>query len=331
MYNRIICLDNLKRSGSELNLPRLKDAGIEFIHGDVRNPSDLEFSNIAIDTIIECSAEPSVLAGYNESPMYVIESNLFGAVNCLELARKHNSTFIFLSSSRIYPYTKLCSLEYEEKETRFVPINYDKIPGLSKKGISEQFPLEGIRSIYGSTKLNAEYLIMEYAVAYEIKTIINRCGVITGPWQMGKVDQGVFVYWMASHFYKKPLRYIGFGGKGKQARDFLNIQDLCQLIQIQLDNIDNTYNETYNVGGGTWCSLSLLEATKLCQEITGNSVDIEGIQENRPADIPWYITDNSKIMSHTTWKPQKNANETFSEIYTWLKENTNILKNLFNC
>ena len=37
----IVALDNLMRRGSELNLPRLREAGVEFIHGDVREPADL--------------------------------------------------------------------------------------------------------------------------------------------------------------------------------------------------------------------------------------------------------------------------------------------------
>ena len=59
--SEIICLDNLKRRGSELNLSRLRKAGIRFIHGDIRNKEDLEVIN-NIDLLLECSAEPSVLA-----------------------------------------------------------------------------------------------------------------------------------------------------------------------------------------------------------------------------------------------------------------------------
>ena len=38
---QVVVLDNLMRRGSELNLKRLKDAGIDFIHGDVRIQNDL--------------------------------------------------------------------------------------------------------------------------------------------------------------------------------------------------------------------------------------------------------------------------------------------------
>ena len=99
---KIIALDNLKRRGSELNIPRLKQAGIEFVHGDVRNAEDLEASALPVDLILECSAEPSVLAGYT-SPGYVLQTNLIGTINCLELARQTQADFIFLSTSRVIP------------------------------------------------------------------------------------------------------------------------------------------------------------------------------------------------------------------------------------
>src|SRR4051812_7740015 len=96
----IIALDNLKRRGSELNLERFKRAGIKFLHGDVRNPSDLTEAGNA-DLIIDCAAEPSVLAGTNGSPRYVIETNLNGTVNVLEHARQTGAQIIFLSTSRV--------------------------------------------------------------------------------------------------------------------------------------------------------------------------------------------------------------------------------------
>ena len=64
--------------------------------------------------------------------------------------------------------------------------------------------------------------------------MIDRCGVIAGPWQMGKVDQGVFTHWMLAHHFRNPLTYIGFGGEGKQVRDLLHVEDLVDLVERQL-------------------------------------------------------------------------------------------------
>ena len=64
---------------------------------------------------------------------------------------------------------------------------------------------------------------------YGVRAIVNRCGVLTGPWQMGKVDQGVFTLWVAMHVFKGELKYKGYGGAGKQVRDLLHIDDFADL------------------------------------------------------------------------------------------------------
>ncbi|MDP9117045.1 MAG: NAD-dependent epimerase/dehydratase family protein, partial [Actinomycetota bacterium] len=221
----VVALDNLHRRGSELNLPRLREAGVQFAAGDVRELDDL-LAVGAIDAMVECSAEPSVLAGTDGSPDYLIRSNLFGAYNCLELVRRHRAQIVFLSTSRVYPVAGLRGLALRETDTRFELADVQVLPGAGPDGISEAFPLAGSRTLYGTTKLAAELLIEEYREAYGIRTAINRCGVIAGPWQMGKVDQGVFTYWMLAHHLGRPLRYIGFGGSGRQVRDLLHVEDL---------------------------------------------------------------------------------------------------------
>ncbi len=319
-HYQIFALDNLKRRGSELNLPRLKEAGIIFFHGDVRNPED--FNELPeINFIIEASAEPSVLAGINSTPDYLVNTNLSGTVNCLNFAVKKNANFIFLSTSRVYPINQIEKIIYEEKETRFNIKEKQNISGISLTGISEDFPLEGYRSIYGATKLCSEYLINEYQHFYNLKTVINRCGVLTGPWQMGKVDQGVVVLWMARHFWKQDLSYIGFNGSGKQVRDILHVNDLFELTDYQIHNIDKINGETYNVGGGKDVSVSLKELTHYCSEISGNTISINEVKENRTADISLYITDNSKVTAATGWEPKTGTKEILKNIYDWIKNN----------
>ena len=111
--------------------------------------------------------------------------------------------------------------------------------------------------------------------------MIDRCGVIAGPWQMGKVDQGVFTHWMLAHHFGNPLSYIGFGGEGKQVRDLLHVDDLVDLVERQLLDPAAWDGRTVNVGGGRECSLSLLETTEICRELTGNEVPIEPVAETR--------------------------------------------------
>jgi len=322
---RVIAFDNLKRRGSELNLPRLRDGGIEFVHGDIRNQEDFD-ALPPVEAIIEASAEPSVLAGLTSAPDYLINTNLGGTINCLNYARKHDAAFVFLSTSRIYPINQIDAIKLEEAPTRFEVSAEQDFAGISPRGLAENFPLEGYRSLYGATKLCSEYLIQEYQHFYNLRTVINRCGVLTGPWQMGKVDQGVIVLWVARHFWKQPLGYFGFGGTGKQVRDILHVDDLFELVQYQLQNLDQMTGKILNVGGGREVSVSLQELTEICQRVTGNTVPIASQAENRQADIALYLTDNTRVTELTGWQPKRSAEQIVTEVYHWLRENETQLK-----
>ncbi|MBU4222852.1 MAG: NAD-dependent epimerase/dehydratase family protein [Euryarchaeota archaeon] len=319
--SQVVALDNLRRRGSELNLSRLKENGVEFVHGDIRNKEDLEGAGKA-DIIMECSAEPSALAGFNSSPDYLLNTNLLGTINCLEYARKYGADIMFLSTSRVYPFKTINNLNYIETPTRFELSDEQDIPGVSSKGITEVFPLNGPRTLYGATKLASELIIQEYIEMYGLRGIINRCGAITGSWQMGKIDQGFVVLWAAKHHYNQSLNYIGFGGKGKQVRDVLHVKDLYRLLEIQINDMASFNGEIYNVGGGLERTVSLLELTRLCQEYTGHKILIERVNDDRAGDIRIYITDNSKITEKTGWKPEITVDQIIHEISSWIKENS---------
>lgn len=324
----IIAFDNLKRKGSALNINRLTESDVVFIHGDIRNKED--FDQIGrIDLLIEASAEPSVLAGINSSLDYLINTNLNGTINCLNFAAKHQAGFVFLSTSRVYPIQKLESIHFSETPLRFQITGDQDLEGVSADGISENFPLDGARSFYGATKLASEILIQEYNAWFGMKTVINRCGILAGPFQMGKVDQGVIALWVARHLLKSKLEYFGYGGEGKQLRDVLHIHDLFRLIDQQIHDIDLFNGQVFNVGGGNGSSVSLKELTALCEKVSGNKISIEKKPENRQADIRIYITDNKKVTKLSGWKPEKKPIEIVTEIYGWMKENHLPLNKLF--
>lgn len=326
---RVIAFDNLRRRGSELNLPRLRAAGVTFVHGDVRSPDDFRAAGDA-EVLIECSGETSVLAGYDGSPGCVIESNLGGAIHGLEYARTRGAAVVYLSSSRVYPIAALQSLRLRETQTRFdlEAEQPRQERGAGPAGISEDFPLEGARSLYGATKRCAELLIEEYAAAYGVRAVINRCGLIAGPGQMGKTDQGVVTLWVARHVYQRPLRYIGFGGSGKQVRDVLHIDDLVRLILLELENLPRVSGSVFNVGGGASRSISLLELTELCRRVTGNSTEIQGDPTPRPADVPWYVSDCRRIETAIGWTPRRSVEETVGDIHSWILRNKSELEHV---
>jgi len=315
----IVALDNLRRRGSELNLPRLRAAGVRFEHGDVRAAGDL-LALPRVDAIVECSAEPSALAGTDGATDYAVSANLVGAWHCLELARRDRADVVFLSTSRVYPVATLAGLALEPAATRFELRDDQPVAGASAAGIAEDFPLAGARTLYGATKLAGELLVEEYRAAFGVRAVVDRCGVIAGPWQMGKVDQGVFTYWMLAHRLGRPLSYLGFDGTGRQVRDLLHVDDLVELLDDQLLRPDHWDGVVANVGGGRACSLSLQETTALCRELTGREVPVTPAGADRPGDVPVYLSDCTRLFAHTDWRPRRSARDTLADIAAWIAE-----------
>lgn len=324
----IYSFDNLRRRGSELNLTRLNNEKIHFLHGDVRNKEDLFSINIKFDVIIDASADCSVMSGLENDSSYVVNTNLVGTFNCLELAKTQKSIFIFLSTSRVYGIDSLESILYDEADTRYFILDTQNMQHVSSNGITELFSTNGTKSLYGATKLSSELLLQEYSKSFNFDMVINRCGIIAGPWQMGNINQGVVTSWLARHYWKKSLKYTGYSGTGKQVRDILDVRDLAELIDWQIHNISRVSGEIFNVGGGIQNSISLLELTDLCEKITQNKIHVGQDITARKNDIRIYITDNTKIMHMTSWRPIKSVVQTLQDTYDWIVKNENDLFNV---
>ncbi len=325
----IIAFDNLKRRGSELNLLDLKDNNIKFLHGDIRNIEDFEIIG-DYDVLVEASAEPSVLAGLDSNPDYVVNNNFLGSLNCIKNCLKNNAKLIFLSTSRVYPFDKIENSNFIEEQDRYNFSEHQNETGISRLGVSEALNMQGARSFYGVTKYASELFIQEYIKFYQLQATITRFGVIAGPRQMGKTDQGVVTLWMAKHFWKQSLKYIGYGGLGKQVRDILHINDLMNLIDLQIHDFDKFNGKIYNAGGGLENSLSLRQMTELCENISGNKINVVGENSNRPADLKVFITDNTKIKNEIGWYPKKTSNDVFTDVYLWICKNESKLKNILS-
>jgi len=321
---KVIALDNLYRRGSELALSRLKEAGVEFVHGDIRCKEDIEALG-SFDLMLECSAEPSVRAGYGQDPSYLIHTNLLGTIHCLEAVRKVKADLVFLSTSRVYSIHKLQELPLQIDGKRLMLKGTSAQEGWSEHGISTSFSLAGSRSLYGTTKLASELLLEEYGAMYGLNILINRCGVIAGPWQMGKVDQGFVTLWVARHFFGGTLKYTGFGGHGHQVRDVLHIEDLYDLLVLQLEQLSKHRGKIYNVGGGLKNSTSLAELTDWCTR-ENKPIEIGSDPQSHPADIPYYVTDNREVTAAMGWLPRRTLENTLGDVQRWLSAHQQTVK-----
>ena len=310
---QIYSLDNLSRKGSSLNKKRLDKKKIKNFNINIENFNKLKLLP-KFNLIIDCCAEPAIEASKYDTDR-VFNTNLLGTFNVLKKCIKDNANIIFLSSSRVYSIEKLRYLVKKTNLSKPLKINYK---------INENFVTSSVSSLYGFTKLASEKLIQEMFYKTNLKFIINRFGVIAGPWQFGKQDQGFVPLWIAKHFLKKKLSYIGFGGKGHQVRDILHINDACEIILIQIKKIKKINNKIFNIGGEINNSISLKDLTIKCEKLTKNKIKFKSVLKTSSYDIPYYVTDNSKLKKIYKWKPSRNIDKILKDIYNWLSNNKTV-------
>jgi len=311
---RLFGLDNFIRPGSETNRAGLKALGVKLFHADLRNASDLE--NLPkVDWVIDAAANPSVLAGVEggTSSRQLVEHNLGGTVNLLELCRAQRAGFILLSTSRVYSLNPLAELKLESVNNAFRPVLKKGTAGLTTEGVSECFPTAAPVSLYGATKLASESLALEYGSAFSFPVWVNRCGVLAGAGQFGRADQGIFAYWLNSWLRKRPLKFTGFGGNGHQVRDCLHPRDLVPLLEKQMASADKARVRVQNVSGGAASARSLAQLSEWCEERFGAHA-VASDATVRPFDVPWLVLDSALAARQWNWHPATSTDEILEEI-----------------
>ena len=362
---KITLVDNLMRPGSQTNRAPLECLGAEVILGDLRDRVFVE-SLPACDWVIDCAANPSVLAGLgtathdappnspwqaNQSPSQnLVDHNLGGTIHLLEYCKRHRAGMVLLSSSRVYSIQDLSSIPHQIKNS-VLEFDWDRIesenliPGLSRQGIDERFSIEPPLSLYGATKLASEWLAKEYSNAFDFPLWINRCGILAGSGQFGKADQGIITYWMHRFLYRHPLRMLGFQGSGAQVRDCLHPDDLARLVQLQIRESQGLRNQqpaqnhpsfrskpiAVNVSGGIDSAFSLQELHEWCErrwgsERFGTGSELQRIDQPRPYDAPWIVLDSNKARQTWNWEPLRDRLSIWEEIAEHAEENANWLQ-----
>lgn len=312
--HEVTVVDNLSRRGAERNLSGF--SGVSFIHADIRNFEDFWCLPVNADLVVDCSAEPSANAGMSGDHRKIIAINYLGTLNILEYCRTISSKLIFLSTSRVYSYKKI-NETLHLSNGKLLPCRQDW-----QKGVDEKFDTSGLKTLYGHTKYSSEGLIKELAPHFGIEFIVNRAGLIYGPGQWGRSDQGVIPFWIASRLLKRPLFFRGFGGNGTQVRDSLYITDFCQLIEMQISEFEKCKNRTFNVGGGLFSHFAIRELDHLVTEILDlTNVRIQRQTESFVGDVGWYVTDHTKASQILGWNPIIDLPSGISMTADFVKEN----------
>jgi CDP-paratose 2-epimerase len=280
---------------------------------DIRNSDGLRalFTRYgtAIKLIVHTAAQPSHDWAVRD-PQTDFGVNATGTLNLLEATRQFapDAVFIFTSTNKVYGDTPN-RLPLNEQETR-----WEIAPGHPyEEGIREDMSIDqSMHSLFGASKVAADVLVQEYGRYFAMPTACFRGGCLTGPNHSGTQLHGFLAYLMKCAATN--TCYQVFGYRGKQVRDNIHSADLIHAF-------DEFYQsprcgEVYNMGGGRFSNCSMQEAIRMCEEITGNTMDIEYVDANRAGDHIWWISDTSKFRSHyPDWRQYYDVKAILSEIY----------------
>ena len=264
----------------------------------------------AIGAGIHTAAQPSDDWAARE-PLTDFAVNAQGTMHLLEATRLHcpDATFIFTSTNKVYGDTPN-RLPLVEKETRW---EIDEKHAYFKNGIDESMSIDSSKhSLFGASKVAADVMVQEYGRYFGMKTGVFRGGCLTGPAHAGAELHGFLAYLMKCTVTGKPYKIFGY--KGKQVRDNIHSHDLVDAF-VKFMKTPRP-GEVYNMGGSRHSNCSMLEAIKLCEQISGNKLDWTYQEDNRIGDHIWYVSDVSKFQKHyPDWQYRYDLKTTLQEIH----------------
>lgn len=262
----------------------------------------------SIELVIHAAAQPSHDWAARE-PFTDFDINAGGTLNVLEATRLHapDATFIFTSTNKVYGDTPN-SLPLIELETRWeIDPSHTYV-----NGIREDMSIDlSLHSLFGASKVAADVLVQEYGRYFGIRTVCFRGGTLTGPWHSATELHGFLAYVMRC--VMTGTRYTVFGHTGKQVRDAIHSFDLIRAFHEFF--LAPRVAEVYNIGGGRFSNCSVLEAIRMCEELTGREINWVYDDRNRAGDHMWWISDTSKFQRHyPRWTVQHDIRRILEEI-----------------
>ncbi len=292
-----------------------KELGKKYHHvnTDIRDLAAIEkvFKKYASDIklVIHTAAQPSHDWAARE-PITDFTVNANGTLNMLEATRNHapKASFIFTSTNKVYGDTPN-HLPLIEQELRYeIDPRHTYVNGIREDMSIDQ----NLHSLFGASKAAADILVQEYGRYFGMHTASFRGGCLTGPRHSGTQLHGFLSYLMKCA--ASGTSYTVFGYKGKQVRDNIHSRDLIRAF-YEFFKAPRA-GEVYNIGGGRYSNCSMLEAIKICEEITGRKINWTYSETSRVGDHIWWISDIGKFMKHyPAWRQEYNVPKILREIY----------------
>ncbi|MBO9309563.1 MAG: NAD-dependent epimerase/dehydratase family protein [Chloroflexi bacterium] len=260
------------------------------------------------DLLVHAAAQPSHdLAA--KRPFDDFDVNAVGTLNLLEATRLYSpeTVFVYLSTNKVYgdAPNELPLVELETRWDYARPEDYN--------GIREEMRIDQSKhSIFGASKLAADIMVQEYGRYFGMRTCCLRGGCLTGPNHAGVELHGFLSYLIKVNVTGGVYRIYGY--KGKQVRDNIHSYDVARFIEMFYES--PRVAEVYNLGGGRANAISILEAFKYIEALSGKPMRYEYVDQPRAGDHICYISDLSKARAHyPEWNITKTLDMIFEEIY----------------
>jgi UDP-glucuronate decarboxylase len=248
--DEVLCVDNFY-TGSKKNIEHLnKNPYFELIRHDICFPL-----NVVVDEIynLACPASPE---RYQRDPIETVKTNIYGAINMLELARKLKIKIFQASTSEVYGDPK----EHPQKEGYFGYVN----------------PI-GIRACYDEGKRCAETLFFDYRRQYGLYIKVVRIFNTYGP-RMDANDGRVVSNFVVKSILNEPLHIYG---DGSQTRSFCYVDDLIDGMITVMDSKEEIAGPV-NLGNPN--EFTILELAEIVLKMTGSHSKV--IFSKLPQDDP---------------------------------------------
>jgi CDP-paratose 2-epimerase len=310
--DEVVVLDDLSRRGADRNLAWLESQGrFSFERVDIRDAAALDSamarhrdSTVVLHLAAQVAVTTSVTAPRND-----FEVNALGTFNLLESVRRHApaATFLYASTNKVYG-----GLEHVGATLRGGRHAFRDRP----RGIAETEPLD-FHSPYGCSKGAADQYVRDYARIYGMRTVVFRQSCIYGWRQFGVEDQGWVAWFTIAAATGKPITVYG---DGRQVRDLLFVDDLCEAYDAAVERIDRVAGRIYNLGGGPENTLSLLELLEQLKQLNGRSLAF-AFADWRPGDQPVFVADVGRAAEDLGWSPRTGVREGVEKLHHWVVEN----------
>jgi len=248
--NDVICVDNLF-TGSKDNIRHLLgNPFFEFIRHDITLPIYVECDQIYN---LACPASPK---WYQKDPIYTFKTSVYGAMNCLGLAKRTGARVLQASTSEVYGDPEV----HPQPESYRGSVN----------------PI-GIRSCYDEGKRAAETIFFDYHRKHDVDIKIMRIFNTYGPRM--DIDDGRVI----SNFIVQALKGkdITIYGDGSQTRSFCYVDNLIDGM-VRLMNSRNDFPGPVNIGNPG--EFTIRQLAEIVIELTGSKSKL--VYEDLPADDP---------------------------------------------